>query len=84
VLVYGDIPPEAITEIYAAAKGISLSKARALSPAFIDGVTINIIITKNGAGTRKIRGINLKKYRRIMPAMLTGIVSKAQKNIIET
>ncbi len=44
ILMYGDIPPVAITEIYAAAKGISLSKARPLSPAFIDGVTIKIII----------------------------------------
>jgi hypothetical protein len=44
MLIYGDMPPVAITVMYAAAKGISLSKARALSPAFIDGVTIKIII----------------------------------------
>jgi acid phosphatase family membrane protein YuiD len=77
------MPPVAMTVTYADTNGISLSKAWALSPAFIIGVIINIIITYTGVGTRKIKGRNLKKYRRTIAAMVTGVVKKARKNIRE-
>jgi len=78
------MPPVAITVTYAAAKGISLSKALALSPAFIIGVNIKTTMTQIGVGTRKIKGINLKKYKSTIDAILTGAVKKLTKNISET
>ncbi len=77
------MPPVAMTVTYAETNGISLSKAEALSPAFIIGVIINIIMTYTGAGMRKIKGSNLKKYRRTNATMVTGVVKKARKNIKE-
>jgi fucose 4-O-acetylase-like acetyltransferase len=77
------MPPVAMTVTYAETKGISLSKAWALSPAFIIGVIININITYTGVGMRKIKGRNLKKYRRTIAVIVTGVVKKARKNIRE-
>jgi len=78
------MPPVAITVTYVAAKGISLSKVLALSPAIDIGITRNPIITKSGVGTRKTSGINLKKYKSKIEATVTGKVRRAAKNIRET
>jgi hypothetical protein len=67
--------------MYAAAKGISRSRELALSLAFIEGVIMKIIITKKGAGTKKIRKVNLSKYSRIRATTDTGIARTAQRNI---
>jgi hypothetical protein len=78
------MPPVAITVMYVAAKGTSLSKAAARSPAFDKGITMKPIITKIGNGTRKTSGIIFVKYRSTIAEIETGIVRRAVKNIKET
>ncbi|MEM2102255.1 MAG: hypothetical protein QXM22_01920 [Candidatus Bathyarchaeia archaeon] len=83
-LTYGGMPPLAITVMYVAAKGTSLSKEVALSFALDIGIIMNTIITKIGAGTRKINGINWVTYKSTIATIDTGKVRNATKNIKET
>jgi hypothetical protein len=82
-LVYGAMPPDAITLIYAAAKGISLSKFDALSLDLEIGVKIKPAITKSGVGMRIRRGRKPVIIARTKPTAETGTVSRAIKNISE-
>jgi hypothetical protein len=53
------MPPDAMTLMYAAAKGISRSKFDDLSLALDRGATKKPTITKSGTGTKISRGKNL-------------------------
>ncbi len=75
---------DGVTDVDGGAKGISLSKAVALSLAIDNGTTMNPIITYTGIGTKKIRGIHPKKYRSTRDTIVAGIAKKAEKNIKET
>ncbi len=78
------MPPVAITVTYAAVNGISLSKVRARSPAFIIGTAKKPNMTTTGVGTKTIRGIHLVKYKSTIATPVTGRVRRAEKNIKET
>ena len=82
-LVYGAMPPEAITLMYAAAKGISRSKPDALSLALDVGMNKNPTTMKRGIGTRISSGIMWVNRTITMPNAETGRVSRTAKNIIE-
>jgi hypothetical protein len=77
------MPPDDITLMYAAAKGISRSKPWDLSLALFMGTTRKPTITNRGSGTRIKRG-RMPKDKAANPAKIeTGKVSKAMKNINE-
>jgi hypothetical protein len=82
-LEYGAMPPEDITLMYAAAKGISRSKLEDLSLALFIGTTIKPAITKSGRGTKIKRGKNPVIKARTTPIIDTGRVSIAERSINE-
>jgi hypothetical protein len=81
--VYGAIPPDDITLMYAAAKGISRSKLEDLSLALFIGTTRKPPITKRGRGTKIKSGKNPVIKARTAPIIETGRVSMAERNIKE-
>jgi hypothetical protein len=78
------MPPEDMTLIYAAAKGISRSKLEDLSLALFIGTTRKPPITKSGRGTKIKRAKNPVIKARTAPIIETGRVIIAEKNIKET
>ena len=82
-LVYGAIPPEAMTLIYAAAKGISRSKPVALRWRYSLGQHRKPTTTKSGTKTKARKGKKLVRAN-VNPSTETGTVKNAIKNIIET
>jgi len=82
-LVYGAMPPEAITLMYAAAKGISRSKPDALSLALDVGINRNPTTMKRGIGTRTSNGKKWVNTTSTIPTAETGREIRAAKNIIE-
>ena len=78
------MPPDAITLIYAAANGISLSRPAARSLALDMGITMNPMIMYAGRGIKNNIGIKPIVTRMTNDAIDTGIVSRAIKSIIET
>jgi hypothetical protein len=77
------MPPDDMTLIYAAAKGISRSKLEDLSLALFIGTTRKPPITKSGSGTKIKRGKNPVVNARTAPIIETGRVSMAERNIKE-
>jgi hypothetical protein len=78
------MPPAAMTLMYAEAKGISLSRLDALSPALDIGTRINPITTKSGIGIINSNGRKPVKRTITRPATETGIVKVAIKSISDT
>jgi hypothetical protein len=77
------MPPEAITLMYAAAKGISRSKPVALSLALDVGIIKKIPATNRGTGTKISSGKKWVSKTSTMPIAETGSASTQAKNIIE-
>src|SRR5512141_1687366 len=80
-LLYGAMPPDDITLMYAAAKGISLSKPEDLSLALFIGTTKKPSITKRGNGTKIKMGKKLNVNAATPATIETGTVRKVIKNI---
>jgi hypothetical protein len=77
------MPPEDMTLMYAAAKGISRSTPEALSLALFMGTIKNPAITKRGRGTKIKRGRKLYSKATIPAITETGTVNNEMKNINE-
>jgi len=82
-LVYGAMPPDAMTLMYAAAKGISRSKFDDRSLALELGTARNPANTKSGSGTKISTGKIWKSKTITIATTDTGRVSMAVKNINE-
>jgi hypothetical protein len=77
------MPPDAMTLMYAAAKGISRSKLEARSLALFIGTIRKPPITKSGSGTKISRGMNPESRAINAAATETGRVKIAIRNISE-
>jgi hypothetical protein len=78
------MPPEAMTLMYAAAKGISRSKVDERSLALEVGIKMKRPITINGAKSKIIAGNRLNSNKRTTPTTDKGIVHTEKKSISET
>ena len=78
------MPPDDMTLMYAAAKGISRSTPEALSLALFIGTTRKPPITKSGRGTKIKRGKIPYSKATLAAITETGRVRSAMKNIRET
>ena len=75
------MPPDDMTLMYAAAKGISRSKPEERSLELFIGTTRKPAITKRGSGTKIKRGRIPVNKARLAAIIETGRVNNATKNI---